>query len=220
MKIKAAIFDLDGTLLDTIDDIGDAMNYALQKNGFSIHNIEDYKYFVGNGVDVLVERAISKFHYTADQKLQVKIDYITKYEIIQNNKTKPYTGIEDLIEKLKSLKFKLAVLSNKPHQDTLRVIDNYFKLETFDIVLGQRKGVETKPNPAGVFEILNDLRLNSEEVVYIGDTNVDMQTAKAANIRSIGVTWGFRSEEELVMNGAYYIVNQPNEIIDIISIIN
>lgn len=217
MKIKAVIFDLDGTLLDTIDDIADAMNYSLTKNGFMTHKVEDYKYFVGKGVDILVDKALEMFQYTTSQKLQVKNDYLVKYEIIQHNKTKPFDGIEELINMLRTHGIKLAVLSNKPHADTLRIIDYYFKLETFNIVLGQRKGVNVKPNPTGIFEIISDLHLSQKELIYVGDTNVDMQTAKAANVQSVGVTWGFRTAAELVENGADYIIDFPDEIMKIVS---
>lgn len=213
MKIKGVIFDLDGTLLNTLDDISDAMNYALQKNGFLPHKIDDYKYFVGSGVDVLVERVLTKYQATKEQKGQIKKDYIIKYEEVQKNKTRPYDGIRELIDYLKFKNVKLAVLSNKPHPDTLSVVDHYFNLKTFDIVFGQRKGVETKPNPIGVFDILDTLKIKEEEVLYVGDTDVDMKTAHAAGVVGVGALWGFRTAEELINANAQILISDPKDLI-------
>lgn len=216
MSIKAVIFDLDGTLLDTIDDISNSMNEALIKYHLQPYTTEDYKYFVGSGVDELVQRVLN--NQSADESLfqSVKTEYLHQYINKQSEKTKPYSGVMTLLDSLKSLDIKVCVLSNKPDRDTQLVIKFYFPDYPFFQVVGKRAGYEIKPNPASANEIVSLLQVRTDEVLYVGDTSVDMETAVNAKLIPIGVLWGFRKKEELIQSGAEYIISHPSEIIDII----
>lgn len=212
---KGIIFDLDGTLLNTIEDITDSLNKALKESSFNTYSSDEVKYFVGSGVYTLIERALKKYPYTKDQFDKVKLDYMDTYFLLQRNKTKPYDNILELLEKLKKINFKIAVLSNKPHNDTMEVIKYYFGLEKFDLILGQRENIPIKPNPTSIFEILQTFKLDKKDVLYVGDSDVDMLTALNAELDSVGVTWGFRTKEELIDSKAKYIVNDSSEILNI-----
>lgn len=216
MTIKGIIFDLDGTLLDTLVDISEAMNYALRVNGFSEHPHEEYRYFVGSGVDVLIERVLKNTNATTSDFQNVKETYLKRYEQTQHNKTKPYEGILELINELTIRNIKLAILSNKPHADTLTVVNNYFDINKFIVIFGARKGVDIKPSPDSVYEILELFDLAKDEVLYVGDTDIDMKTANNAGLVSVGVSWGFRTPEELRKNNAKFIIDKPSDLLKII----
>jgi len=217
MTILGIIFDLDGTLLNTLDDISDAMNYALSKCEFNPYSIDQYRYFVGSGVDILVKRALQKYDYTQEDFDNVKNAYLEQYQKVQDHKTRPYPGILELIDILYRQNIKLAILSNKPHQDTIDVVTKYFDINKFNIVLGQRKGIAIKPSPQSVYEILGHFNLDKDNVLYVGDTDIDMQTARNAGLTSVGVTWGFRTYEELLKNNANFIINNPLDLVQIIN---
>jgi len=216
MSIKAVIFDLDGTLLDTIDDITNSMNEALLSNKLLTFTVEDYKIFVGRGVDHLVHEVINA--QNADEKLfeEIKRSYLTNYLMKQNDETKPYSGILTLLDSLKEMKIKVCVLSNKPDIDTQLVIKYYFNDYPFFIVMGKRSGFEIKPNPASVNEIIFLLQVSKSEVLYVGDTSTDMETAVNASLTPVGVLWGFRQKEELLLSGAEYIIRHPSELLQVI----
>lgn len=219
--IKGVIFDLDGTLLNTIEDIKDSINLALNEMGLKgDYTTEEMKYFVGSGVDVLTERAIKKFHVQKERRIELKERYNYIYGKRKAIKTKPYEGISELILSLRKRHIIVALLSNKPHQDTLDVLDHYFGLQNFDFPFGKREGIPPKPNPQGVELLLETMNLKREEVIYVGDSDIDMQTARNANLTKIGVSWGFRTKQELYQNGADYIIDKPNQIIDIIENLN
>lgn len=201
---KAAIFDLDGTLLNTIEDLANASNYALRINGFNEHKIDDYKTFVGNGAYVLIQRILPQEHRSKENIDKVFSDFDYYYGLHMNDNTKPYTGIIELLDKLKSAGIKTAVVSNKPHQFTKEIISRYFD-DKIDFVYGKREGYNTKPDPATVLEVVKLFNLNKDEIIYIGDSNVDMATAENAGLQSVGVSWGFRSVEELEEAGADFI---------------
>jgi len=212
--MKAVIFDLDGTLLDTIDDIADSMNIVLEKYGLPTQDVEDYKYFVGDGAVVLAERSAPDAlpaNLTAEQLAD---EYRAIYSTMQTNKTVPYDGMPELLSALAERGIKLAVLTNKAHSAALEVMSQFFPTIHFDVIIGVRPGYSLKPNPAGVHEILNILKLPPEEILYVGDTDTDMQTAVAAGLKSVGVLWGFREEKELLDHGADIIVNHPLEILE------
>ncbi|MBU3131404.1 HAD family hydrolase [Clostridium gasigenes] len=208
---KAIIFDLDGTLLDTLEDLANACNYALKECGLSTYEVNKYKKFVGDGRYKLIERIIPKQDYTEDlfnKVLKLYDDYYLEHMV---DETKPYEGICELLDELRGLGIKLAVVSNKPHEFTIEMVKNYFN-NKIDIVFGQRKNYQVKPNPETIFEVMNEFKLEKEECVYVGDSNVDMQTAKNAEVKSIGVSWGFRGRKELEQSGANIVVDTVEEL--------
>ena len=191
---KVAIFDLDGTLLNTLKDLADACNFALRSHGFSEHQIDEYKYFLGNGVYKLVERALPMDKKDGETVDKVLTEFKKYYEKHKSDFTKPYDGIEELLIALKEIGIKTAVVSNKPHEFAVEIVERYFA-KSFDIVFGKREGYLAKPDPTTVIETLNYFECKKEEAVYIGDSDVDMFTGKNAGIFSIGAAWGFRGAE-------------------------
>ncbi|MDD2493525.1 MAG: HAD family hydrolase [Bacilli bacterium] len=215
-KRKCVIFDLDGTLLNTIEDITDAVNIAYQKNGFASYSVKEVMYFVGSGVDLLVERSLKARGLSFDYFASIKKEYVKAYQNCQKNKTKPYPGIIDMLAILKNKGLKIAVISNKPQIDTEKVITHYFSRDFFDLVMGAQQGIPLKPNPEVVFKAMTFLQVSPKETIYVGDSDIDMKTAVNAKLESIGCTWGFRTFEELSQHQASYIVTTPEEIIKII----
>lgn len=212
---KFAIFDLDGTLLDTIGDIADACNYALNKQGFPIHSVNPYKYFVGSGVMNLIEMALPEGSRDPETKRRIKRDYDEYYFTHSTDKTKPYPGILDAAKRLRDAGVGMGVLSNKPHASTTELVKIYFP-DLFDIVLGQRDGVPHKPDPAGVHEIIKFLKAEKARGFYIGDTSVDIETGRNAGLVTIGVLWGFRTKDELEKSGADIIITKSEDLTDIV----
>ena len=207
---KLLIFDLDGTLLNTIEDICTSINKALSHYNLPLHDINKIKRMVGNGVDKLIERAVYPHLECVND---VKDFYLKDYNANCSNKTKPYDGIKELLMKFKINGHKLAVLSNKPHHDTIKVINSYFGESCFDYVIGNKKENRIKPHPDGVNEIIRALNWK-ELVVFIGDSEVDAKTAINSNCIGIAVLWGFREKEELL--GANYFVSDCDELFNII----
>ena len=197
--IKLIIFDLDGTLLNTIDDIAISLNKALTVYSLNTHSVDVVKQMVGNGVDKLISRAIGEEECLFDE---VKKYYLEDYNKNCSNNTKPYDGILKVLNEFKLQGIKLAVLSNKPHVDTIKVIKNYFGNNIFDVVLGKTDYNRIKPYPDGVNEIKNKLNIN-DNIVFVGDSDVDIMTAKNSNVKSIAVLWGFRTIQQLP-NADYY----------------
>jgi phosphoglycolate phosphatase len=216
MKYKAVIFDLDGTLLDTILDITITMNEALKRYNYPTFTVEDYKYFVGKGVDNLIKQVIKAASLDEDAYLKLKTAYYEIYETQATINTKAYTNIPELVNELKKKGLSVNVLSNKPHSQTVDVINHYFGLASFTLVYGKKKEFPPKPNPESALDLIDKLGINSEEVLYIGDTETDIQTAKNAKFKSVGVLWGFRKAIELIDAGADYLVSDPLEIIKLI----
>ena len=211
--MKAVIFDLDGTLLDTIDDIADSMNAVLSKHGLPQHSAEKYKLFVGDGATNLVIRAVAGDDSVEYTLSQLEADYRAEYLKRQADKTMPYAGIPELLSTLAEHGIKIAVLSNKPHAATLEVMAHYFPGVDFSALIGQRAGHPIKPHPAGVLEILDILDLPREEVLYVGDTGTDMRTAMAAGLKAVGALWGFRDKKELAENGAAIFAEHPSDVL-------
>lgn len=213
--IKSIIFDLDGTLLDTIEDLANACNYALTTLGYKTHEVYKYKTFVGNGRYKLVERMLpegNKDNETIEKALKLFDEYYEKHMV---DMTKPYDGIIEMLEALILKDIKIAVVSNKPHEFTTEVVKNYFG-ERFEIVYGHRKNTAEKPDPAAVLEVIESFKVKREECLYIGDSEIDINTAKNAGVKSVGVEWGFRGRGELESAGAHYIVNKPEQILEIL----
>ena len=212
-NIKLVIFDLDGTLLDTISDLAHSTNFALEQNGFPTHPVEAYKLFVGNGINKLFERALPESEKTEENIMRVRKSFIPYYDEHNTDFTKPYEGINELLQTLQSKGCMLAVASNKYHAATEKLIKYSFPNILFAAVSGQRENVPVKPDPAIVYDILKITDISPEEAIYIGDSGVDMQTALNSGIFSIGVTWGFRPRAELEAAGADYIADTTAEIL-------
>ncbi len=215
--IKACIFDMDGTVVNTINSIAYFGNNALESASLPPIDTEEYKYMVGNGAKTLVERMMERV--SADKKLFPKVfeKYSTDYDNDFLYLTEPYDGIIDMLKALKEKGIITTILSNKPHITALKVSDSLFGAELIDLCYGARDSIALKPDPQGVFEILKELNLKKEECVYIGDTSTDMKTGKGAGLYTIGVLWGFRKREELEENGADAIISHPAELLNIIN---
>ena len=216
MKTSLVIFDLDGTLLDTIGDLAVACNAVLGVRGLPQHTYEEYCHFVGNGILRLVERALPEPLRTPETVAAVRADFVKYYTEHIDAHTRPYDGIPELIAELARRGVALAVASNKFQAGTEKLIGRYFPDIRFDVVLGQRPDVPLKPDPAVVGEILTATGVAAGEVLYVGDSGVDMQTAAAAGVRSAGVTWGFRTRAELEQSGARHIVDRPAELLGLL----
>lgn len=209
---KLVIFDLDGTLLNTIADLARCTNYALQQTGFPQHRIEEYRFFVGNGINKLFERALPEGQKTEENILKVRKEFLPYYDMHNTDCTTPYPGMPQLLAMLQEKGCLLAVASNKYQKATEKLIGHYFPDIRFIAVFGQREGVPVKPHPAVVEEILNIAGARKEDTLYIGDSGVDMQTASNSGVTSVGVTWGFRSKAELEENGASYIIDKAEDL--------
>lgn len=213
---KLVIFDLDGTLLNTIEDLGHAANYALEKNGLPTHTIASYPFFVGNGVRRLITRVLPEDNRTPAMIDTLLKDFREFYDVHCCDCTKPYAGIPELLRDLRDQDVKVAVASNKYDAAVQKIINHYFGDIDFVAIQGQVDGVNVKPDPSIVFGILAKAQVPKSEVLYVGDSGVDMETARRACIDSVGVTWGFRPEKELVEYYAGTIVHQPNVILDLL----
>lgn len=216
MPKKLVIFDLDGTLLDTIEDLANATNHALQKQGFPVHPVEAFRFFVGNGANKLIERALPDTHRSPEMVARLKKDFVTYYFAHAEACTKPYPGISELVQQLHTEGYLLAVASNKIHEATISLVKRFFPDIPFSLVLGQREGVPVKPNPQILDEIVNFCGVNKSDAIYIGDSGVDASTALAASIDFIGVLWGFRPQAELEQAGALHFIAKPEESLIII----
>lgn len=209
---KAVIFDLDGTLLNTLDDLADSTNYALSKFGYPTRTIDEVRQFVGNGVAKLIERAIPEGKNNPNFE---KCLAIFKENYAQNmyNKTTPYNGIIEMLSNLKSKGIKIAVVSNKFDLAVKELCKKYFE-GFIDFAAGENEaqGIKKKPAPDTVISVLNEFNFAPEDAVYVGDSDVDIMTAKNSKMPCISVTWGFRDEKFLLENGATILINAPSEI--------
>ena len=211
---KLAIFDLDGTILDTIDDLADSTNHILAKNNYPTHSKEDIRSFVGNGIYMLIKRALPKD--TAEEEvLNVQKQFSAYYKQHCCDKTKPYQGIIELLEQLKKHSVKLAVVSNKGDFAVKILMDDYFP-DLFDYSVGEKENVRKKPAPDSVNEVLRVLNVALQDSVYIGDSEVDIQTAKNAKMDCISVSYGFREKQYLIDNGATVICDNIDQLKDLL----
>lgn len=214
LKFRAILFDLDGTLLDTLDDLADSMNAALTKQGFPAHPVEAYRYFVGDGIRELVRRVLPS-DKTNHELITANIAFMSEeYEKRWNCKTKPYAGMEAALDELTDLGIRMAVLSNKPDSFTKKMIPALLPRWRFQPVIGARPGVPVKPDPQAALEIAEILQVRPDQILYAGDTAIDMKTANAAGMYAVGVSWGFRTVDELERNGAKRIIHQPGELLE------
>ena len=212
------IFDLDGTLINTIDDLGQACNHALSACGFPTHRIEDYPRLVGNGINKLIERALPEEHRNEATVLRLREYFVPFYDQHNCDLTRPYDGIPELLQTLKAAGHTLAVASNKYQAATEKIIAHFFP-NTFDVVLGEREGIPRKPDPQIVWDIihrLSPLASNLSPIYYIGDSLVDAATAKAANLPFVACTWGFCTQKQLAQAQPNYMIHRPSEIVQII----
>jgi len=216
MRFKAVIFDLDGTLLDTIEDLTDSMNAALGAMGLPGRSIEESKRMVGDGLDLFVRRALPP-EVKDDPAVAAKLRDLMKaeYRIRRAAKTRPYAGIPPLLDALGRRGIPMAVLSNKPHEETVILMKKYFPGVEFRVVRGAREGVPPKPEPVAALEIARELGVQPADILYLGDTNTDMATANAAGMFAAGALWGFRDAEELTANGAKVLLERPLDLLSL-----
>ena len=214
-KYKGIIFDLDGTLINSIEDIVDSMNEVLNEYGMATFTLEEYKTKIGSGIRNLVKRSLPE--NTKEEEIDEAVKLYEKfYEKNYLNKTKAYEGIDELLEKLVEMDIKLGINSNKKDNYTKELAKKIFKNIPFIKVFGEREGIPIKPDTTTMLEIVEAMELQPEEVLYIGDSDVDMITGKNADMDTVGVEWGFRSKEELISSGATYIISTPKDLLDII----
>ena len=213
------IFDLDGTLLNTIDDLGYACNYALEKAGYPTHPIAEYPRMVGNGINNLIRRALPEAERTEEQIMRVRAHFVPYYDAHNCDYTRPYEGIPVVLEALKAQGHRLAVASNKYQAATEKIVTHFFP-GIFDVILGEREGVERKPNPQIVFDILKRVQNTDRyadrvqtEILYVGDSLVDRETAQNAGVPFVACSWGFVPREQLVAAGITRIIDRPEEIL-------
>lgn len=211
--IKLLIFDLDGTLLDTIEDLANATNHALKQFNFPLHETADYRFFVGNGINKLIERALPETHRNADVLSMVKHEFLKYYLAHAEDCTRPYPEIPELLDVLQQQGYQIGVASNKMHDATVDLVQRFFPGIHFTAVLGQRDGIPVKPSPEILNEIVDIAGAPKSETLYIGDSGTDAQTAVNAGIRFTGVLWGFRPRREMEEAGAKKFVEKPQEIL-------
>jgi phosphoglycolate phosphatase len=215
-KYTGIIFDLDGTLLDTLEDLGDAVNRVLAAHGFPAHPMDAYRYFVGDGSSVLIERSLPEAVRGSDIQHVCMKEFMADYDKSWKVKTRLYDGIEDMLDGLTAAGIDLAILSNKSHIFTVNCVQDLLSRWRFRAVFGLRDDVPRKPDPAGALEIAQLLGLSSERMLYLGDTAIDMQTAVSAGMFAVGALWGFRTEGELQENGADVLIRHPRELLDLV----
>lgn len=217
MNKKLVIFDLDGTLLNTIADLANATNYALKYIGHSTHPVEAYNYFVGNGVRKLFERALPEGAKTLENINKMVDLFVPYYDANNTVDSSPYEGISSLLDILQKKGYMLAVASNKYQSATEKLVKHYFPNINFVAVFGQREGISPKPDPTVIYDIIDIAKVDREDILYIGDSGVDMQTANNAGVDSCGVLWGFRPRQELEQFNPKYIVEKACQIDEILS---
>ena len=214
---KLVIFDLDGTLLDTIADLAGATNYALAQLGYPTHDTDAIRTFVGNGINKLLERALPANEQTEENVMRMRSYFVPYYDAHNADLSSPYPGIEVLLQRLQDNGIEIAVASNTYQEATTKLVKHYFPTIQFAEVLGQRENIPVKPHPTIVFDILNKTGIDKKDVLYVGDSGVDMQTAQNAEVDAIGVTWGFRSRTELETFHPLGIIDKAEELMDYIN---
>ncbi|WP_206459155.1 HAD family hydrolase [Anaerovorax sp. IOR16] len=213
-KFDTVIFDLDGTLLNSLEDLCDSTNAALKEMGYPIRTLDEIRIFVGNGVWKLIERAVPNHSSKEDVGRCFRL-FETHYEKNKENKTRPYEGIVELLQALKKQGYKTAVISNKYHEAVCALTAHYFG-NFFDVSVGEKEGIPKKPAPDGIKTVLKSLNSDSQNAIMVGDSDVDILTAKNAGLKSVGVTWGFRTKELLKKVGADYIIDEPKALLDLL----
>lgn len=208
------IFDLDGTLINSIFDLADAVNDSLIEFGYPTHDVSQYYYFVGNGTLKLCERALPQDKRSEQDIQRLHTAFSKKYDDYCLNKTKPYDGVLQVLDVIKSKGIKCAVASNKTDEFVSYIVSSIFPKNTFDLVVGKKEGVPTKPNPQILHNIIDDMGFEKDDCIMVGDSDVDVITAHNEGIKCVGCAWGFRGEEELSCAGADYIAFEPKDILN------
>lgn len=216
MAISLVIFDLDGTLLNTIADLGTATNHALNVCGYNTHPISKYTDFVGNGVNNLIKRALPEPARYESEIMRLKQHFVKYYDKHNTDNSRPYNGILSLLEALSKRNINMAIASNKYQSAVEKLSKHYFSHINWVATEGQKDIYPIKPDPSIVYDILSKCPTPLNDILYIGDSGVDMQTAQRAGIKSVGVTWGFRPQSELEQNSATYIINNPIDILTLL----
>ena len=213
---KLVIFDLDGTLLDTVADLAEATNQALACCGFPTHPVEAYYKFVGNGINKLFARALPSEACNEENVLRIRSLFVPYYNQHNADRSRPYPGVVELLSQLQKHGVLVAVASNKYHEATVKLVRHFFPEICFSVILGQRENVPIKPAPDIVYDILRETGMDADQTLYVGDSGVDMMTARNAGVDSVGVTWGFRGEDELREHGAMHVVHGAEEILHLV----
>ena len=216
LKYKAVLFDLDGTLINSLQDIADSMNRVLASYGFSTHGYEDYRLFIGKGLKNLSERALPENKKDEETINAVFHDLMKDYARNVVKKTVLYNGIPELLDKLVERNILLAILSNKAHELTISIAEKIISKWNFEVIMGSKDGIPRKPDPSGALICCKELGVLPEQILYLGDSGIDMQTATAAGMFPVGVTWGFRGREELLEKGAKFIIDQPVQLLELL----
>lgn len=216
MNYKAVVFDLDGTLIDSVADLGNAVNRVLSANGFPTHELRMYRSFIGDGAEMMVRRALPEDkrenNILSNCLEQFMIDYNQNFNV----DTKLYDGIPELLDYLINKGLKIAILTNKPYEITLKFVKELLSDWMFALVVGNKDNLPRKPDPSGAFLISRKLHIPTQQFVYLGDSGIDMKTATSAGMLPIGVLWGFRDRDELIESGARFLINKPLDVVDLI----
>ncbi|MBR1730355.1 MAG: HAD family hydrolase [Selenomonadaceae bacterium] len=207
---------MDGTLINSLDDLADSVNETMDYYNFPNHSLEEYRYFVGNGAKKLIRRSVPS-EKTDDENFisEVLAYYDNCYRKRLTNKTQPYDGIVEALNKLKALNIPIGVCTNKQQFAADEIVEKMFPAKIFDAVIGDQKGLPRKPDPKKVLMIAEQFKIDPSNVAYFGDTSVDMETAHNAGFFSVGVTWGFRPKSELIESGAEFLIDHPKEILQL-----
>ena len=216
--MKLIVFDLDGTLLNSLEDLADSANNVLEQHGFPTHPVDAYRYFVGDGVRKLIERILPQEERTDARIEQCRQEFVAYYKVHMEDKTSVYKGITELLTELKKRRLKVAVATNKVHIAVKPLMEKYFPGIQFDSMIGQREGVPVKPAPQIMYDILKETGCEPSETLHVGDTATDMQLAHNAGITPVGVLWGYRPLEELQEAGARYIIEHPLELLKFVDL--
>ena len=213
---KLIVFDLDGTLINSLEDLADSANWMLMQHGFPTHPVDAYRYFVGDGMRKLIERILPPEERNEKQIERCKAEFIAYYTIHMEDKTVVYPGMIELLKELKDRGLKIAVATNKVHIAVAPLMAKYFPGIHFDSLIGQREGIPVKPAPQIMYDILKENGCQPSEALHVGDTATDMQLAHSAGVESVGVLWGYRPLEELQEAGAEHIIRVPEELLGLV----
>lgn len=213
--IKAILFDLDGTLINSLDDLADGVNHTLAQYGFPTHETEKYKIFVGDGMRKLIERALPEEYINTETHDKVLADFMAYYKAHSLVKTAPYKDVYSLLDALEESGIKSAVITNKAHAAAVTITEHFFA-DRITKIYGQRDGIPTKPNPEIINLALAEMGLSAEECLFVGDSGMDMKAGVNSGITPVGVTWGFRKSDELLSNGAKHLIDSPLELLELV----
>ena len=214
--MKLVVFDLDGTLINSLEDLADSANWMLLQHGYPTHPVDAYRYFVGDGMRKLIERILPLEERNDMRIEQCKAEFVAYYTIHMEDKTVVYPGMIELLKELKDRGLKIAVATNKVHIAVTPLMEKYFPGIRFDSMIGQREGIPVKPHPQIMYDILKETGCQPSETLHVGDTATDMQLAHNAGVTPVGVLWGYRPLEELQEAGAKFIIEKPEELLGLV----